>query len=120
MMEQAGDGSNGRMRILERDAKPVSAPTLTPTPPPGITPARRTHALPRPFEARLVVDGKQFAMRAEPMGGVGQYRLRVWVGTPDGHWKALEGTHSNQMWDVLADPLSVGMRVIAAYVGYRV
>ena len=95
-MEWASNGSHGRMRILERDADetvlltPAPTQSMPPISAPVVAQAKRTHALPRPFEARLVVDGRQFAMRAEPMGGVGQYRLRIWAGTSDGEWRLIE------------------------------
>lgn len=111
-MEWASSGSHGRMRILERESPSA------PTPPP--TTAPRTQALARPFEARLSIDGTQFAVRAEPVSGSQQYRLRVWIGTPEGQWRLLEGLHNDRTWDALGEPLSIGLATIASSMGYRV
>jgi hypothetical protein len=65
------------------------------------------------------VDGTQFALRVEPVDGGGEYRLRMWIGTPEGQWRLLEGLHNDRTWDALGAPFGLGLRTIAANVGCR-
>jgi len=44
----------------------------------------------------------------------------MWIGTPEGQWRLLEGLHNDRTWDALGAPFGLGVRTIAANRGYRV